>query len=119
MPVVGLLPGTLDKPLLAGGLLAAMALAVATLAVASLVRRDRAGHGPTSRRMCRALRLSRSECRLLGKVARGARAPGAGSLLVSRGHFDTAVGLFGARPDRARQLALIRRRVFDGGGAML
>jgi hypothetical protein len=34
---------------------------------------------------------------------------------VSRGHFDTAVGLFAARPDRARQLALIRRRVFDGG----
>ena len=113
MPAVGLLPGALDKPLLAGGLLAAMALAVATLAVASLVRRDRAGHGPTSRRMCRAVRLSRSECRLLGKVARGARAPGAGSLLVSRGHFDTAVGLFAARPDRARQLALIRRRVFD------
>ncbi len=119
MLAVGLLPGALDKPLLAGGLLAAMALAVATLAVASLVRRDRAGHGPTSRRMCRALSLSRSERRLLGKVARGARAPGAGSLLVSRGHFDTAVGLFGARPDRARQLALIRRKVFDGGGAML
>ena len=108
-------PGALDKPLLAGGLLVAMALSIATLAIASLVRRDRTGHGPTSRRMCRALRLSRSECRLLGKVARGARAPGAGSLLVSRGHFDTAVGLFGGPPDCARQLALIRRKVFDGG----
>jgi hypothetical protein len=115
MPDVGPLPGALDNPLLAGGLLVAMALAIVTLALASLMRRDRAAHGPTSRRMCRALRLTRSECRLLGRVARGARAPGAGSLLVSRGLFDTAVGLFGARADRARQLALIRRKVFDGG----
>jgi hypothetical protein len=115
IPAVELLSGALEQPLLAGGLLVAMALAIATLAIASLVRRDRAGHGPTSRRMCRALSLSRSDCRLLGRVARGARAPGAGSLLVSRGHFDTAVGLFGASTDRARQLASIRRKVFDGG----
>ena len=113
MPAMGLLSGLLDQPLLAGGLLVAMALALATLAGASLVRRDRADHGPTSRRMCRALNLTPAECRLLGRVARSARAPGAGSLLVSRGYFDAAVGLFGAPPDRARQLASIRRRVFD------
>jgi hypothetical protein len=57
--------------------------------------------------------LTRAERRLLGRVARGVRAPGAASLVVSRGYFDTAVGLFDAPPDRARQLAAIRRRVFD------
>ena len=36
MPAVGFGPGALDKPLLAGGLLVAMALAIATLALASL-----------------------------------------------------------------------------------
>ena len=113
MAAAQLVSGTLEQPLLAGGLLVAMALAVATLAVASLVRRDRADHGPTSRRMCRALKLTRTECRLLTRVARNARAPGAGSLLVSRGFFDAAAGLLGAPPDRARQLAAIRRKVFD------
>jgi hypothetical protein len=105
-------PG-LDQPLLAGGLLVAMALAVATLAVASLIRRDRAVHGPASRRMCRALKLTRAECRLLTRVARRARAPGAGSLLVSRGYFDAAAGRLAAPADCARHLAAIRRKVFD------
>ena len=113
MPATGLVPGTLGQPLLVGGLFVAMALALATLAVTSLIRRDRADHGPTSRRMCRALGLTWAECRLLERVARSARAPGAGSLLVSRGHFDTAIGLFGAPPDHARRLALIRRKVFE------
>jgi len=86
---------------------------LATLALASLVRRDRARHGPTSRRLCRALRLSKAEARLMGRVARAARAPGAGSLLVSRGYFDDAVGAYAAGPGAARRLEVIRCKVFE------
>ncbi len=102
----------LHEPLLVGGLLMAMALALATLATASLFRRDRARHGPASRRICRALGLTRSERRALGRVARIAKAPGAGSLVVSRGYFESAVGLSAAAPADARSLAAIRGKVF-------
>jgi hypothetical protein len=103
----------LGRPLLVGGLLIAMALAVAALALASLVRRDRAAHGPSARRLCRALGLSKTEARLLGRVARASRAPGAGSLLVSRGCFDDAVGSYAAGAESARRLEVIRRKVFE------
>ncbi len=109
---MGALSDALHPPLLAGGLLVAMALALAMLALASLRRRDRAGHGPTSRRVCRALRLSGPEVRLLARVARSEQAPGAGSLLVSRGYFDAAVSSFAGPPDSARRLSAIRRKVF-------
>ncbi len=93
-----------------GGLFIAMGLAVATLAMASLIRHDRVRHGPSSRRFCRRLGLSGAERRLLERVARASGAPGAGSLLVSRGHFDTAAGLFAGD---ARSLSAIRTNVFD------
>jgi hypothetical protein len=114
MDASGGLTRLLQEPLLAGGLLIAMALALATVATCSLVRRYRAGQGPASRRFCRALGLTRAERRLLQRVARIARAPGAGSLLVSRGYFETAVGLFAAAPADAHKLDAIRRKIFTG-----
>lgn len=102
----------LDQPLLFGGLVVAMGLALATTTVISLVRRDRARWGPTSRRLCRALRVGSSEQRLLERVARRAGAPGAGSLLLSSGYFDWAIARAGINNAQTRRLATVRRRVF-------
>ena len=96
--------------LVAGGLMIAVALAVATCAAISLLRRDRATLGPTTRRMCRALGVARSDRRLIDLLARQHSAPGA-ALLVSRGCFDRAA-LNAAGSDKAR-LAALRRRLFE------
>ena len=102
----------LDEPMLLGGLVVAMGLALATTTMINLVRRDRARCGPTSRHLCRALRVGSSEQRLLQRVARRAGAPGAGSLLLSSGYFDWAIARAGITTDQTRRLATVRRRVF-------
>lgn len=94
---------------LIAGLMIAMALSFATLAWLSLWRRDRARHGPTYRRLCRALGIPTSDRRLLCRVARTAGTPPA-SLLLSRGCFDEAAARAGG--GTSRRLAVLRRHVF-------
>ncbi len=98
-------------PALVGGLLIAMALALATTAIRSLILSDRRRWGPTTRRFCRALRISSPQRRLLLRVARQAGVRGEASLLLSRGCFDAAAA--GADPADAKRLAIIRRQVFE------
>ena len=86
------------------------ALALAASAIVSLVRRDRAQLGPTTRRLCREVGVGVSERRLLDHLARGLGVPSGASLLVSRGCFDAAVARAGA--GQRRRLAAVRRRVF-------
>lgn len=104
--------GLSPVPALVGGLLIAMALALASVAIQSLVRGDRRRWGPTTRRFCRALRISSSQRRLLDRSARLVGARGAACLLLSRGCFDVAAARAGTAD--ALRLAVIRRRVFDG-----
>ena len=93
------------------GLMIAMALALITVSTISLVRRDRARHGPTYRRLCRALRIPVSDRRLLRRIARSIDVPCAASLLVSRGCFDAAAKRQGR--EVSRRLAAVRGRVFE------
>ena len=104
--------GVTDWSFLVAALLIAMAVSVATLATVSLLRIDRLTHGPASRRFCRRLGLSGAQRRLVTRVAQRSGAPGPGSLLVSRGYFDTAVDLYAAPGEQGRRLAAIRKKVF-------
>lgn len=97
--------------LLTGLMLICPAAALAASAIVSLVRRDRARLGPTTRRLCRALGVGVSERRLLDHLARGLGVPNGASLLVSRGCFDAAVARAG--PGERRRLVAVRRRVFE------
>ncbi len=93
-----------------GSALVLLAAALATAAVASLVRRDRARLGPTTRRFCHAVGVGTSDRRLLEDLAHIVGVPCA-ALLVSRGCFDAATTH--ASASEARRLAAIRQRVFD------
>ena len=57
--------------LLIGAVLICLAITLATTAIVSLVRRDRARLGGTTRRLCRAMRIGASDRRLLERLARG------------------------------------------------
>ncbi len=108
-------PGTVLSPqrLLIGGVLICVAITLATAAIVSLLRRDRARLGATTRRLCRAMRIGASDRRLLDRLARGmGEGPPvfAASLLVSRGCFDAAASR--ARARDARRLESVRRRLF-------
>ncbi len=102
----------LEQPLLVGGFVVAMGLALATTTVINLLRRHRSGRGPTSRRLCRALRVGPAEQRLLERVARRVGAPGAGSLLLSSGYFDWAIARAAVTTAQTKRLATVRQRVF-------
>ncbi len=106
-------PGTalsLER-LLIGAVLICLAITVGTTAIVSLVRRDRARLGATTRRLCRAMRIGASDRRLLDRLARGRAGPVyTASLLVSRGCFDAAASRAATRD--ARRLAAVRRRLF-------
>jgi len=93
-----------------GSVLVLMAAALATVAIASLVRRDRARFGPTTRRFCHEVGVRTSDRRLLDRLAQIVGVPCA-VLLVSRGCFDAAASH--ASASEARRLAAIRQRVFD------
>ena len=111
-------PGTVLSPerLMIAAVLICLAITLAATAIASLVRRDHARLGGTTRRLCWAMRIGASDRRLLERLARGTGPPGrpgavyAASLLVSRGSFDAAASRAGARD--ARQLASVRQRIF-------
>ena len=93
-----------------GSVLVLLAATLATSAIASLVRRDRARFGPTTRRFCHAVNVGTSDRRLLNDLARIVGVPCA-ALLVSRGCFDAAAAH--ASASEARRLAAIRQRVFE------
>ncbi len=93
-----------------GSVLVLLAVALATAAFASLVRRDRARLGPTTRRFCHAVGVGTSDRRLLEDLANIVGVPCA-ALLVSRGCFDAAAAH--ASATEARRLAAIRQRVFE------
>lgn len=101
----------IPQRLLMGLMLICPAVALAALAIVSLVRRDRARLGPTTRRLCRTLGVGVSERRLLEHLARGLGVPSGASLLVSRGCFDAAVARAG--PGVRQRLVAVRRRVFE------
>ena len=86
--------------------------AILAAVVVGHVRRDRAHHGPVVRRLARGLGLSPRDWRLLARVARAARRPQAGSLLISRGCFDAAVRAYAARYRTPARLEAIRRSIF-------
>ena len=93
-----------------------VALAGAAFLAAFLVariRRDRGRHGPTIRHLAGDLGISPREQRLLGRVARGAGLRHPGSLLISRGCFDAAVGAYAVRDGRSKRLVAIRATIFD------
>ena len=92
-----------------GAVLVLLAATMATVAIGSLVRRDRARFGPTTRRLCRGFGVGATDRKLLDSLAHGIGVPCA-SLLVSRGCFDAAAGR--ASQGEARQLTAIRRRLF-------
>ncbi len=94
-----------------GFVLVVVGLVIAAAAASSLFRRDRARLGPTTRRLCRGLRLSHADRRLLQRVA----GPGAGAaaMLLSRGCFDHEVARYGANAAETRRLDALRRRVFE------
>ena len=98
---------------LLGGVMAVMSIALALTAIGSLVRRDRARLGPTTRRFCRALTVGASDRRLLNSLARLVGAASPASLLLSRGCFDTAVSRLRTTRTEAGRIAALRRRVFD------
>ena len=93
-----------------GSVLVLLAATLGTAAIASLVRRDRARLGPTTRRFCHAVGVGTSDRRLLESLAHVVGVPCA-ALLVSRGCFDAAATHVAA--SEARRLAAIRERVFD------
>ncbi len=93
-----------------GSALVLLAATLATAAFSSLVRRDRARFGPTTRRFCHAVGVGKSDRRLLEDLARIVGVPCA-ALLVSRGCFDAATTH--ASASEARRLTAIRQRVFD------
>ena len=105
-------PDTLlsTERILLGAALVFLATALATAAIASLVRRDRARLGPTTRRFCHAVSVRRSDRRLLEGLAHVVGVPCA-ALLISRGCFDAAASH--ASVSEARRLAAIRKRVFE------
>ncbi len=92
-----------------GSTLVFLAAMLATAAIVSLVRRDRARFGPTTRRCCRAVSVGMSDRRLLEDLARIVGVPCA-ALLVSRGCFDAAAAH--ASASETRRLDAIRQRVF-------
>ena len=96
--------------ILLGSALVFLAATLATAAIASLVRRDRARLGPTTRRFCCAVSVRKSDRRLLAGLAHVIGVPCA-ALLVSRGCFDAAA--VHASASEARRLAAIRKRVFE------
>jgi hypothetical protein len=81
-------------------------------AIVTAMRRDRARHGPTVRRLAARLGLSASARVLLGRVARTAAMSSAGSLMISRGCFDAAVKRYAPRGRDAQRLRSIRRKLF-------
>ena len=87
-----------------------LAVALGTAAITSLVRRDRARLGPTTRRFCHAVGVGTSDRRLLEDLSHIVGVPCA-ALLASRGCFDAAAAHASAR--ETRRLAAIRQRVFD------
>ncbi len=93
-----------------GSALVFLAAMLAAAAIASLVRRDRARLGPTTRRFCRAVSVGTSDRRLLEDLAHIVGVPCA-ALLVSRGCFDAAA--VHASANEARRLVAIRQRVFE------
>ena len=105
-------PDTVFSPerIMLGSALVFLAATLATAAIASLVRRDLARLGPTTRRFCRAVSVGTSDRRLLADLARVVGVPCA-ALLVSRGCFDSAA--VHASASEARRLAAIRQRVFE------
>ena len=106
-------PDTVFSPerIMLGLALILLAATLGTVAIASLVRRDRARFGPTTRRFCRAVRVPASDRRLLETLAHIVEVPCA-ALLASRGCFDAAAAH--APASDARRLATIRQRVFGG-----
>ena len=105
-------PDTVYSPerIMLGSALVFLAATLATTAIASLVRRDRARLGPTTRRCCRAVSVGIWDRRLLEGLARIVGVPCA-ALLVSRGCFDAAAAH--ASASETRRLAAIRQRVFE------
>ncbi len=96
--------------ILVGAVLVFVSATVAMTAIVSLVQRDRARLGPTTRRLCRAVGVGAADRRLLESLARGVGVPCA-AMLVSRGCFEAAAAH--ASATEARRLSAIRRRVFD------
>jgi hypothetical protein len=92
-----------------GSAIMLLAATFATAAIASLVRRDRARLGPTTRRFCHAVSVGPSDRRLLESLSHIVGVPCA-ALLISRGCFDAAA--VHASASEARRLAAIRERVF-------
>jgi hypothetical protein len=105
-------PDTVLSPerIMLGSAIMLLAATLATVAIASLVRRDRARLGPTTRRFCRTLSVRRSDRRLLESLSHILGVPCA-ALLVSRGCFDAAA--VHASVSEARRLTAIRKRVFE------
>jgi hypothetical protein len=112
-PAEGLRSGSVIMILLCAGF--AAALLAWYLVVAR--PRDRARGGPLVRALTRSLGVDAAQRRFLNRVARSARLPNAGCLLISRGCFDHAARRFTGHADDARRLREIRRIVFgaDGG----
>ena len=92
-----------------GSAIMLLAATFATAAIASLVRRDRARLGPTTRRFCYAVSVGPSDRRLLESLSHIVGVPCA-ALLISRGCFDAAADH--ASASETRRLAAIRERVF-------
>lgn len=100
----------MNERIVLGAFIVLVAVLLGGAAISSLVRRDRARLGPTTRRFLHALRIGTAERRLLERRARGIGVPCA-ALLVSRGCFDAAAAQ--APATDARRLAAIRGRVFE------
>lgn len=105
-------PDTVLSPerIMLGSAIMLLAAMLATAAIASLVRRDRARLGPTTRRFCHAVSVAPSDRRLLESLSQIVGVPCA-ALLVSRGCFDAAA--VHASVSEARRLAAIRKTVFE------
>ena len=69
--------------------------------------------GPDVRRLARLLGVRFSQRVLLERVARAAGLPSTGSLLISRGCFDAAVGRYALRRGERERLRVIRRMLFE------
>jgi hypothetical protein len=96
----------------AGVAIAVVAAGVFAVSAWSLRRRDRNRLGPTTRRLCRALRVRRGDRKLLDRLAGAVGAPSAAPMLISRGCFDAAVARTGLIDDERRRVDNLRRHLF-------